>query len=127
GVGRAGRVAVQVSSGNAAPVKLLHTLAGALAQLVEGAELDRRRRARLGASRDEVVPLPVVTERTLVRLAVEGPAGDDAEGPGRDAVGAAVADVGLNINVVELVMEKGAGRTRLLARGCGAVFADVAH
>src|SRR5262249_30810126 len=76
GVARTGRVAVQVSSGNAAPVKFFHPLARALAQLVDRTELDRRRRTSLGASRDETVSLAIVTERTLVRVAVEGAASD---------------------------------------------------
>src|SRR5262249_30692861 len=122
-----GRVAVQVSSRNAAPVKFLHPLARPLTQLVERTELDRCRRTGLGASRDETVPLAVVTERTLVLVPVEGAAGYDAEETGSNAVGAAVEDVGLNIAVVEVVMNKGARRTRLLARCHDAVFADVAH
>src|SRR5262249_56754765 len=100
--------AIQGGSGYAATVQLMHTLEGAIAQLVDRAELDRLSRTRLGASRDEAIPLPVVAERTLVRVAVEGAAGDDAEGAGRDAVGAAVADVGLDVDVVELVC--GGGR-----------------
>src|SRR5439155_6038033 len=60
-------------------------------------------------------------------MAVEAGAGDDAEGAGGDAVRAAVADVGLDVDVLELVVQDGPRRARLLARGGDAVLADVAH
>ena len=60
-------------------------------------------------------------------MAVEVGAGDDAEGAGGDAVRAAVADVGLDVDVLELVVDDGARRARLLAGGDDAVLADVAH
>src|SRR5262249_241570 len=100
---------------------------GPLAQFLDRAELDRRRRARLGAGRDQAVALPVVAERTLVRMAVEAGAGDDAEGAGGDAVRAAVAHVGLDVAVLELVVEERARGAGLLAGGGDAVLADVAH
>src|SRR5207253_382483 len=90
-------------------------------------ELDRRRGARLGAGGDQALPLPVVAERAFVRVAVQVGAGDDAEGAGGDAVRAAVADVGLDVDVLELRVEDGARRAGLLARGRDAVLADVAH
>src|SRR5439155_13112551 len=46
---------------------------------------------------------------------------------GGDAVRAAVADVGLDVDVLELVVEDGARRARLLTRSGDAVLADVAH
>src|SRR5262245_60983068 len=52
---------------------------------------------------------------------------DDAERTGRYAARATVADVSLDIDVLELVVDDGAGRTRLLARGRKAVLAHVAH
>src|SRR5262245_6488518 len=114
GVVRAGLFAIQVSGGHAAPVELLDTLAGALAQLVDRAELDRLSRARLGTSRDQAVALTVVAERAFVRMAVEAGPSDHAEGARRDAVRAAVADVGLDVDVFELVVDDGAGRAGLL-------------
>src|SRR5437879_9174281 len=60
-------------------------------------------------------------------MAAEAGAGDDAEGTGGHAVRAAVADVRLNVDVLELVMDDGAGRASLLARSRDAVLADVAH
>src|SRR5207237_4014315 len=113
--------------GDGAPVKFLHPLPGPLAQLVDRAELDRLGRAGLGAGGDEPVLLAVVAERTLVRMAAEAAAGNDAEGAGRHAVRAAVADVGLDVDVLELVMDDGARRTSLLAGGREAMLAAVAH
>jgi len=52
-------------------------------------------------------------------------AADHAEGTGRDAVAAAVADVRLHHNGVELRVEDGAGRTDVQAGGLLAVLADV--
>src|SRR5262249_47265200 len=81
---------------------------------------------RLGAGRDQTVALAVVAERTLVGVAAHVGAGNDAEWTGGDAVGAAVADVRLDVDVLELVVNDRAGRARLLARGGHAVLADVA-
>ena len=64
-----------------------------LTQLVERAELDRVRRARLGAGRLEAAAQPVVAHRALPGPAVVLAAVDHAERAGRHAVGAAVADV----------------------------------
>src|SRR5262249_56632044 len=108
-------------------LQLLDALAGTLVQLLDRAELDRRRWARLGAGWDQTIALAVVAERTLVRMAVEAGAGDDAKGAGGDAVRAAVADVGLNVDVLELVVEDGPCRAGLLTGGGDAVLADVAH
>src|SRR5207302_11305495 len=62
-----------------------------------------------------------------VGVAVEAGTGDDAGGAGGDAVRAAVADVGLDVDVVGLVVEDGPGRARLLTGGDGTVLANVAH
>ena len=83
-------------------VKVLHTVAGPLAQFVDRAELDRLGRTGLGAGRDEAIPLAVVAERTLVRMAIDAAAGDDTEGAGGHAGRAAVADVRLDEDVLEL-------------------------
>src|SRR5438552_13063635 len=60
-------------------------------------------------------------------MAAEAGAGDDAEGTSGHAVRAAVADVRLDVDVLELVMDDGARRASLLAGGRGAVLADVTH
>src|SRR6202042_2967476 len=66
-------------------------------------------------------------ERALVRMAVEVAASDHPERAGRDAIRAAVADVALDVDVRELVIDDGARGARVLARGGDAVIADVAH
>src|SRR5690606_24113210 len=52
---------------------------------------------------------------------------DDAEGTADDAVAAAVADVGLHVDRVELGADDRAGRTGLETTGALAVLADVGH
>src|SRR5262249_18416807 len=84
-------------------------------------------RAGLGTGRDEAVLLTVVAERALVRMPVEVAARDDPERAGRDAIRAAVADIALDVDVRELVIDDGARGARVLARGGDAVLADVAH
>ena len=49
------------------------------------------------------------------------------ERAGDDAVAAAVTDIGLDVDIPELVMEDGAGRAGFLAGRFLAVLADVAH
>ncbi len=71
--------------------------------------------------------LAVVAEGALEGAAVVGDLGYDAVGAGRDAVAAAVADVGLDVDVIELVADDGACRAGLLARRLDAVLAHVAH
>src|SRR6185295_15809562 len=112
GVRRSGRVAVKMRTGNALLVQGRYSLAGSLTQLVDRTELDGLGRAGLGARRHQAVPLPVVAERALVGVTVERAAGDDPKGAGGDAVSAPVADVGLDIDVVELGVDEGAGRAR---------------
>src|SRR5207244_4100513 len=77
----------------------------ALEQLVQRAELDRLRRARLGACRLEPVLEPVVAERALVHAAVAADLAlrDHAEGTRGDAVAAPVADVVLDHDRSKLV------------------------
>ena len=67
--------------------------AGALAQLLQLAELDRVGRARLGAGRLLPDAEPVVAERALEDAPVVLALVEDAVGARRDAVAAAVADV----------------------------------
>ena len=74
------------------------------------AELDRVGRARFGAGRLEAALQPVIAERAFVRLAVLEAEIDDAERAGRHAIAAAVADVLLHDDGVELGAEERAGR-----------------
>src|SRR5215203_734793 len=59
--------------------------------------------------------------------AVVFPAVDDAEGAGDDAVAAAVADVGLHVDGVELGPDDGPRGAGLQAAGPVAVLADIRH
>ena len=113
----AARIPVQVRRGHAALVQLLDPLARALAQLLDRAELDRLRRAGLGAGGDQAVALPVVAEGAFVGVAVEVAARDDAERTGRDAVGAAVADVGLDVDVGDIRCRRSPPSGRRAGRG----------
>src|SRR5438105_3916620 len=73
-----------------------------LAELVEWAELDRLRWAGGRAGGLQIVLQPVVTEGAFLRrpgIAVET---DDAIGAGGDAVAAAIADILLDEDGVEL-------------------------
>ena len=117
GVGFGGLVAVEVSSRDTVRLKLLDPVPCPLTQLIDRPELDRVRRAGLGAGRDEAVLLAVVAERAFVRMAIEVAARDDPERAGRDAIRATVADIALDVDVRELVIDDGAGGARVLARG----------
>src|SRR5262245_29990720 len=108
-------------------MQLAHSRAGPLAELVDRPELYRLRRTGLGAGGDESVALAVVAECALVGMAVERASRDHAEGTRGHTGRAAVADVGLNEDVLELVVDDGARRARLLTRRGDAVLADVAH
>src|SRR5262249_20425176 len=120
-------VAVEVCGADAAPMQFLDPPPRPLAQLVEWAELNGRRRARLGAGRHQAVALAIAAERTLVGVAINAAARDAAKGAGRHTVAAAVADVRLDVDVGELVVQDSARWTGMLARGRDAVLADVAH
>src|SRR5271154_4080063 len=54
-------------------------------------------------------------------------ASDHAEWAGRYAARATVANVSLNIYVLKLILNNGAGRASLMARGRQAMLAVVAH
>jgi hypothetical protein len=95
------------------------------AQVAELAVDDRLGRARLRARRRLVVLEPVVAERALPRAPVPLAPLDDPERARGDAVAAAVADIGLHDDGVELGPEQRARRAHLQARGRGAVLADV--
>src|SRR5919112_3751738 len=90
-------------------MQLGYALFGHLLQLFDLAEHDGVGRARLGAGRLEAILLPVVAQGALEGPAVVGDLGYDAVGAGGDAVAAAVADVGLDVDVVELIADDRAG------------------
>ena len=121
-------------------LELREPLVGALAQLVELAELDRVGRARLRARRLVAALQPVVAERALpdapvlllaeerqrerrvVGRARQVALVDDAERARRHAVAAAVADVLLHDDRAELGAEerRRSGRRRGSPRACSA-------
>src|SRR5215207_1053969 len=121
------RRAVDVRLRVASSVKLRNPLFGDPFELLDLAEHDRVGRTRLGASWLHPVALPVVAKGALKDPAIFRDRRDDAVGTGRDTVAAAVADVGLDVDVVELVADDCAGRTRLLAGRLHTMLADVAH
>src|SRR5262249_24212446 len=112
-------------------------------QLVDLAELDRLRRARLRARGLEPALEPVVTERALpgaavlvnaeerhdqalvARRARPGALVEHAQRTSREREPAAGAHVALHDDGAELAAEERAGRTDLETRGVGAVLADV--
>src|SRR5580692_102858 len=127
GIGLTRGVAIKVRLRDAAPMEFLHTLAGLLAQLGNGAEVDGLGGTCLGAGRFQAVTLPVVAERAFVRMTAHFAASDHAERAGRNAARATVADVRLNIDVLEFILNDGAGGASLMARGRQAMLAMVAH
>ena len=127
GIGLTGDIAIKVRLRDTALVKLLHTFASLLAKLVDGAEMDGLGWTCLGAGRLQTIALAVIAERAFVRMTAHFAASDDAERAGRYAARATVADVSLNINVLELILNNGAGRASLVARGGQAVLAMIAH
>src|SRR6185437_13191805 len=98
---------------------------GPLAQLVKRAELDRVRRARLGAGRLKAVADPVVAQRALPGAAVLLALVDDPVRAGGDAVAASVADVFLDHDRAELGAHQRPGRAHVEAGGVRAVLAHV--
>ena len=69
--------------------------------------------------------LPVVAEGAFEGAPVAGIAFDHSEGAGNYAIGAAVADVRLNVNAAELSAYDGAGWAGFQASRILAVLADV--
>src|ERR687897_974023 len=108
-------------------VELLYPLLGDGLQLLDLSEHDGVGRAGFGAGRFEAVTLAVVAEGALEGAAVVRDLGYDAVGTGRYAVAAAVADIGLDVDIIVFVADDGAGRTGLLAGRLDAVLAHVAH
>src|SRR5581483_7219634 len=96
-------------------------------ELVAESELDRLRRARLGARRSESIVDAIVTERAFSRrprLRVER---DDTERARGHAVATAVANVLVDVHRSVLGAVDGAGRAGLETAGLRAVLADVGH
>src|SRR6266540_1106358 len=108
-------------------VQVVQALTGSRPQLVDRAELDRLGRAGLGAGRFHPALEPVVAQRALLRDTFVGVHLDHAVRAGRDAVAAAVADVRLDEDGVELGLDDRPGRADLHAAGVLAVLADVGH
>src|SRR5689334_5923517 len=119
--------AVKVGALFAHLMQLLDALLCAHFELLDRAELDRLRRARLRARGLHAGLQTVVAERALLRRARSGVDVDHAERARRDAIAAAVACIGLNNDGVELGADDRAGRTDLQTRRLNAVFAYIAH
>src|SRR6476469_8061158 len=100
---------VQVGIGYPCRVELLDADLGAGLQLTHLPELDRLGRAGFGAGRFEAILLTVIAEGTFLRDP-RAVGLDHAEGASRDTVATAVADVGLDIDRVELRADDRAGR-----------------
>jgi hypothetical protein len=98
-----------------------------IAEFRECAEFNRFRGTRLGASRHEVILLPVVAESTFVSTAILLIPIQNTKRTRHYAICTAVADVLLHIYVPEFVIDEGAGRTNLHTRSKLAMFADIAH
>src|SRR2546423_2128 len=140
-----GPVEIELRAVPALGLELLQPPVRALAELVDLAELDRVRRARLRAGRLVTALEPVVAERALPDPAVlllaqerereRRVAGrpwqvavvEHAERARGDAVAAAVADVLLHDDGAVLGAEEGAGRADVEAGRVRAVLADVAR
>ncbi len=108
-------------------VQRFHARFRPLPQFLNRPELNRFGRAGLCAGGRHVALLPVVAEGAFVNVSVVLASVQHAERTGRDAVAAAVADVGLHIDIAELVVDDAAGRAGLLTGRFHAVLAHVAH
>ena len=127
GIGLTGGIAIKICLFHASSMKLLYAFASLLTQFIDWAEVDGLRGTGFSAGRFKTVALAVVAERTFVRMTAHVAAGDDAERAGSHAARAAIADVSLNIDVLEFILNDGAGRAGLVARGRQAMLAMVAH
>src|SRR5207249_3497298 len=103
GAGLVGRVgAVEVRLCHPSLVELVDPPPGPVLELGQRPELDGLGGAGLRAGGGEALAQAVVAERALPRPAVVGSAVDDTERAADDAVPAAVADVGLDVDRAEL-------------------------
>src|SRR5947209_439209 len=95
-------------------------------QLFHFAKLDRIRRTRFRASRFDAIFHAVITERAFTcRMATLFVTRDHSERTGNDAIAAAVADILLHVDRVELRANNCPRRARFLARRVGAMLAHV--
>src|SRR5205823_14188922 len=120
-------VAVDAGFADTLLVQGAHPVGSHLTHLAERSELNRLSRAGGGARRLQIVLQPVVAEGALLGgsgVAIEA---DHAIGAGGDAVAAAVADVLLDVDGVELGANDRVGRADLQAAGVRAVLAHVGH
>src|SRR5262249_49023714 len=108
-------------------VQRFHAATRPLAQLVDRPELDRGGRAGLRTRGDQPVLLPVVAERALVGVSRGASPGGHPGWAGGETISAPAADVRLDVDVCELVVDDRPRRARLLTRGSDAVLADVTH
>src|SRR4029077_7916653 len=126
------RHAIELRLRLSAGLQFSEAMTGTLLQLLNVTELDRCRRAGLGAGRGHVVFDAVVAKRALVRrprleLSMFGGAVDDPEGAGRYAETTAIADVLLDVHRVELGPDQCPRRPGLEAGRSGAVLSDLRH
>src|SRR5262249_29733678 len=119
--------AIEVHALLARLVELLHSFLRTLAQLADGAELNRLGRAGLRTRRLQTSLHPVIAESALLCGARRRIHFDDAEGTSRNTVAAAVASVRLDYDSIEFSADDGAGWTNFKTGGLHAVFADIAH
>src|SRR5688500_15727159 len=108
-------------------MQLVDSFLRPLAELADGAKLNRLRRAGLGAGRLQPALHPVVAQRALLRGPRHRIDVNHAEGTRRNAGAAAIAGVRLNHDRVELGADDCARGTNLEAPGLDAVFAHIAH
>src|SRR5262245_2519111 len=120
-------VAVQARLRHALTAQLIQPGTGDVAHRAQVAELDRLGRTRLGARRRQVGLQPVVAERALAGEPGRLVEADDVIGAGGDAIAAAVAHVGLDVDRVELGPDDGVGGAHLHAARQRTMLADVAH
>src|SRR5262245_1737407 len=120
-------VTVESRLGHALAPELIQPRRGDVAHLAQVSELDRFRRTGLGARRRQVVLKAAVAERALLGEAGLLVEADDVVWAGRDAVATAVADVGPDVDGVELRANDRVGRADFHAARERAVLADVAH
>jgi len=104
-----------------------HSPLGAVVQFADFTELDRVGRTRFGAGGFEPALQPIVAQGAFMRLAVLQTDIDNAKRASRHAITAAIANVLLNDDSVELGAEKRPGRASFETRGRRAMLADIAH
>src|SRR5581483_10699078 len=90
-------------------------------------EQDRICRTGLSAGGLDVIFLAAVTQSAFVRASISLAAIQHSEWAGGNAITAAIANILLDIDVAEFVIDNRACRTRFFTRRNDAVFADVAH